>query len=179
MSIQFVRPEDLHDEAEQCAEKLCVAVVPATDYEALKKELAELKAESKATSLTQDRMKTILDATANALHGGELETGLWSWHDLPLLAKNMREGLGAMISAHRSALQIGFDRITALGGNCDHPSKMIGSDPAIREAMAALDTGCVKCGDWGKVYDEAGELNAPCPNGCRSAMEREASELPG
>jgi hypothetical protein len=35
-------------------------------------------------------MRDILHRTANALHGGPLPDGLWSWHDLPELAAKPR-----------------------------------------------------------------------------------------
>jgi hypothetical protein len=34
----------------------------------------------------RDRLSDLLHATANALHGGPKENGLWSFHDLPELA---------------------------------------------------------------------------------------------
>jgi hypothetical protein len=34
-----------------------------------------------------EQMREILNRTANALHGGPLEMGMWSWHDLPELAE--------------------------------------------------------------------------------------------
>lgn len=36
------------------------------------------------------RLSDILNATANALHGGSLKDGHWSWHDLPELAQSLR-----------------------------------------------------------------------------------------
>jgi len=41
----------------------------------------------------RDKMSGILRATAYALHGGELEDGLLSWHDLPTLAERLRAAL--------------------------------------------------------------------------------------
>lgn len=38
---------------------------------------------------TVQRMRDLLHATANALHGGSRPNGLWSWHDLPLIAQKL------------------------------------------------------------------------------------------
>jgi len=45
-----------------------------------------------AESLNQ-RLSNILDRTANALHGGPMDKGLWSFHDLPDLATALRSKL--------------------------------------------------------------------------------------
>lgn len=36
------------------------------------------------------RLAALLSSTANALHGGKLQNGAWSWHDLPELATALR-----------------------------------------------------------------------------------------
>lgn len=41
----------------------------------------------------RERIGRILENTANALHGGPLENGWWSTHDLPELAETMRNQL--------------------------------------------------------------------------------------
>jgi hypothetical protein len=39
----------------------------------------------------RERLGDILHRTANALHGGPKENGLWSFHDLPELAMALKE----------------------------------------------------------------------------------------
>jgi hypothetical protein len=39
----------------------------------------------------RDRLSDLLNATANALHGGPKENGLWSFHDLPDLAAALKK----------------------------------------------------------------------------------------
>lgn len=39
----------------------------------------------------RERLSDILHRTANALHGGAKENGLWSFHDLPELATELRK----------------------------------------------------------------------------------------
>lgn len=111
--------------------------------------IAELDQEVQECNERTDRMASILSKTANALHGGPLETGLWSWHDLPELATKQRaalENLRRLISS------------LAKGGISYGVLYDILNEP--------LATGCCKCGDWGKVYDDKGQLEAACPAGC-------------
>ena len=49
----------------------------------------QLKSELKEEEELRGRMEKILHETANALHGGPLEHGSWSWHDLPELAAQL------------------------------------------------------------------------------------------
>jgi len=51
--------------------------------------VTRLKTELKEEEDLRERMRKILDETANALHGGPLKNGLWSWHDLPALAEEL------------------------------------------------------------------------------------------
>ena len=53
------------------------------EIEGLTAEMVTREAESMEW---EDRLATLLKDTANALHGGPLANGLWSWHDLPVLA---------------------------------------------------------------------------------------------
>ena len=46
----------------------------------------ELKQELAEDEAIRERLSDLLHATANALHGGPKENGLWSYHDLPELA---------------------------------------------------------------------------------------------
>jgi hypothetical protein len=39
----------------------------------------------------RDRLSDLLNATANALHDGPKENGLWSFHDLPDLAAALKK----------------------------------------------------------------------------------------
>lgn len=60
----------------------CVRCEAADEIERLRDELSE-------DEVLRNRMSDILHATANALHGGPLENGLWSWHDLPDRAERL------------------------------------------------------------------------------------------
>lgn len=51
----------------------------------------DLKTELAEEAALRDRMSQILRDTANALHGGPLGDGYWSWHDLADLATQLRE----------------------------------------------------------------------------------------
>lgn len=48
---------------------------------------AEALSELEGLDKLNARMSDILNRTAIALHGGPLEMGMWSWHDLPELAE--------------------------------------------------------------------------------------------
>lgn len=48
--------------------------------------IAVLEQELEDVEKLNVRLSRLLDATANALHGGHKENGLWSFHDLPKLA---------------------------------------------------------------------------------------------
>lgn len=56
----------------------------------LQAEVERLRAEADEANELLERMTSILHLTANALHGGPLENGWWSWHDLPELAERLR-----------------------------------------------------------------------------------------
>ncbi len=53
--------------------------IPYGEY---KKKIEELE----DNESLRENLSKLLDATANALHGGRKENGLWSFHDLPELA---------------------------------------------------------------------------------------------
>jgi hypothetical protein len=64
--------------------------------------IEQLRKEADEDALLRQRMRRILRRTADALHGGSLEDGYWSWHDLPEIAERLRrEGNEA---AEREAL---------------------------------------------------------------------------
>ena len=62
-----------------------------TDEE--KESFYSTKQELSDTEDLATRLSAILEATANALHGGPKENGLWSFHDLPELAAALRKDL--------------------------------------------------------------------------------------
>jgi hypothetical protein len=55
----------------------------------LNEELDDLRA-------LNERLSNLLTATANALHGGPKENGLWSFHDLPELATKAMERIAEL-----------------------------------------------------------------------------------
>lgn len=90
------------DEWEAQGKRIAELEAEATEYLAANKKaeriIAELDADMKENDSLRKRMATILNETANALHGGELENGLWSWHDLAERAQTlMRERDAALI----------------------------------------------------------------------------------
>ena len=56
----------------------------------LNEELDDLRA------LNERRLSNLLNDTANALHGGPKENGLWSFHDLPDLATKAMERIAEL-----------------------------------------------------------------------------------
>lgn len=56
----------------------------------------ELKQAYEEEVALREKLTRILHDTANALHGGPLENGLWSFHDLADLATAHREALAAV-----------------------------------------------------------------------------------
>ena len=66
----------------------------AKENAALRAEVERLTAESEEWDADTERhvarMAGLLHDTANALHGGPLPGGMWSWHDLPNLASAER-----------------------------------------------------------------------------------------
>jgi hypothetical protein len=62
---------------------------PAT-VAALKREIVEWQERERENDALRDRMSVILRNTADALHGGPLDDGYWSWHDLPERATTLR-----------------------------------------------------------------------------------------
>jgi hypothetical protein len=57
------------------------------------KQIVELQMEVDDLVSLNHRLNDILDKTANALHGGPMDKGLWSFHDLPDLATALRSKL--------------------------------------------------------------------------------------
>ncbi len=57
------------------------------------RQLLEVLQERSDEEDLREKMSKILDDTANALHGGRMENGLWSWHDLAELTEDLRNRL--------------------------------------------------------------------------------------
>jgi hypothetical protein len=56
----------------------------------LLRDMTQMRTELMESEKIRDRMSAILRQVADALHGGPLEDGYWSWHDLPELAAALR-----------------------------------------------------------------------------------------
>ena len=80
----------------------------------LRADLSQLTAESEEwdddTGRHVARMAGLLHDTANALHGGPLAGGMWSWHDLPNLASVERALADQLAEALR-----GLQHTTVIG----------------------------------------------------------------
>ena len=63
------------------------------ERDALREQLETAKAEVDDLDRMLSKQSDILRRTANALHGGPLENGYWSHHDLPELVEQLREAL--------------------------------------------------------------------------------------
>jgi hypothetical protein len=50
-----------------------------------------LEQELKDVETLNKRLAQLLDETATALHGGPMENGMWSFHDLPELATALKK----------------------------------------------------------------------------------------
>lgn len=73
------------------AMKLEMAIVGWTAREVLLvQEVERLRGDLDEEGALRGRMDDLLSRTAIALHGGPLENGLWSWHDLPELAAGLK-----------------------------------------------------------------------------------------
>lgn len=68
----------------------------------LVEDLSEAKTELEDDDRLRGKLDKILTNTANALHGGPLENGLWSFHDLATIATAQRRALNAAYHALRS-----------------------------------------------------------------------------
>lgn len=68
----------------------------------LEKEVVKTRADVEDADGVRERLSEILKATANALHGGSLKHGLWSWHDLHVIAEEQRSLLHTALHALRS-----------------------------------------------------------------------------
>lgn len=69
-----------------------ITITQNTEIELLRAENERLRADVDECDQLREIMADILHRTADALHGGPLENGMWSWHDLPELAKEARRG---------------------------------------------------------------------------------------
>ena len=63
------------------------------------KEVERLRNEEQECEWLRYKMADILHRTADALHGGPLKNGLWSWHDLPERAANERALADQLVDA--------------------------------------------------------------------------------
>lgn len=59
----------------------------------LARRIRHLEDELREETDLRERLGKILEDTANALHGGPLENGWWSFHDLPELSATMKRQL--------------------------------------------------------------------------------------
>jgi len=73
----------------------------------------------------RNRMSQILRDTADALHGGPLEDGLWSWHDLPALATQQH----ATIQANERAISDLQKTVESLQAYITDAEKPISDNP--------------------------------------------------
>jgi len=62
----------------------------------LEERVIVLKESLEDDTALRNRMSDILRRTANALHGGPLDNGYWSWHNLPELAQTLHDELEEM-----------------------------------------------------------------------------------
>lgn len=85
-----------------------------------KERIAELEEEERDSERIRKRMNEILDATANALHGGRLRHGLWSWHDLAELAGGQRRKLSEAVDYLRTLSLIDSPHGRQLGAEIDN-----------------------------------------------------------
>lgn len=116
-----LRAEHGSDQYHRCARMACdcvddlytIAARQHDDIRTLNDEIGGLRRELGKDRETEDRLRRevaelehlngklarILHTTANALHGGEMENGLWSWHDLADLCHAQREALARLTAA--------------------------------------------------------------------------------
>jgi hypothetical protein len=81
-----------------------------------------------------DRLGTLLDATANALHGGPKENGLWSFHDLPDLADKAMNRIADLEECIRELIKGGEHE-----GECDNDPGMMNEGGACMKHCDASD----------------------------------------
>jgi hypothetical protein len=67
-------------------------------------ELAELRVEEADTGALVTRQAEILNAVADALHGGPLQDGWWSHHDLADIALKMRAAVDMLLERSAATL---------------------------------------------------------------------------
>jgi hypothetical protein len=75
--------------------------------------------------LLRERLSAILDATANALHGGPMKNGLWSFHDLPELALEAMNRIAKLEDCIRELLK-GADGFNAVVKKEEAARKLLG-----------------------------------------------------
>jgi hypothetical protein len=66
-----------------------------------------LEQELKDVETLNRRLAQLLDETANALHGGPMENGMWSFHDLPELATKANKRIADLENCIRELLKGG------------------------------------------------------------------------
>jgi len=69
----------------------------------LSAQVVRLRREADEADELRKRMSDILHRTANALHGGPLKDGYWSWHDLPAIADRLSRELAEARTLLREA----------------------------------------------------------------------------
>jgi len=69
----------------------------------LLRDMTTMRTELMESEKLRDRMSAILRQVADALHGGPLEDGYWSWHDLPELATKQYADVTALKDKLRTA----------------------------------------------------------------------------
>jgi hypothetical protein len=62
----------------------------------------ERELDSQEEERLRTRLAQLLTGTANALHNGPMENGLWSWHDLPELAAEAMDKINRLEKANEN-----------------------------------------------------------------------------
>lgn len=94
--------------------------------------MSELMQELKDTESLCNRLSTLLDETANSIHGGRKENGLWSFHDLPELAAKQNKRIADLENCIRELLKGGEHE-----GLCDNDQGMLNEGGACMEHIEA------------------------------------------
>jgi hypothetical protein len=132
--------------------------------------LSCVRAELDEYHARQVRQSDLLRATADALHGGPMKDGYWSWHDLPTIAKTFR-GLLEEIAEEAEAEN---DPPYTAGGLLDRlDSALEATDrPQLRatdQPDATHQETCVLCAGSGRLWmptsdHSQGPLRIECEN---------------
>ena len=102
-----------------------------------------------------DMLGKLLHDTANVLHGGPKENGLWSYHDVPELTTELKAKADRLQTLVSSA----DDRNGSMMWTSDHDkilSRFKLENDKLRGLLANCDGDCIYCGlpkkDMGKCY---------------------------